>query len=332
MSDLIRSYNEFIEDNLYKRYPLTDYVNVNSSIIPDSFMADIKLCINVMDRPGDDSYRYSMYVSKITVYPDYAYVEFKDLEDDIVIAKTDPISMRLSMADSVEDRTIMIRPVTTIPVNGTLVVGTCVDIKNIKGVHILTPDEGRLFPSNIIITTNAGVDAIVVGRSRLTGDVTIEAGDYIDIDADTTTNTIKISVDTSNINLSTSDIIKKLKDKYGNPVRTINGIYPDSDGNIQIDPTDCFMVTTDGANHNISFYNPCAPACASYEFVNESLRRIKELNDTMDLLRSYYESTANTLAQMGVRVSAVIESRKTTDPIESGSYPDTSESGTTKVK
>ena len=319
MSDLIRSYNEFIEDNLYKRYPLTDYVDANSSIIPDSFMADIKMCISVMDRPGDDSYRYSMYVSKITVYPDYAYVEFTDVKDNIVIAKTDPIPMRLSMADSVEDRTIMIRPVTTIPVNGTLVVGTCADIKNIKGVHILTSDEGRLFPSNIIITTDAGVDAIVVGKVRLTGDVVIEAGDYINIEADEKTNTIKISVDTSNvpdINLATEDIIQKLKDKYGTPVLSINGITPDGNGDISIVPTDCFMVTNDDVHHNISFYNPCAPACASYEFVNESLRRIKELNDTMDLLRSYYESTANTLAQMGVRVSAVIESRKTTDSIE----------------
>lgn len=311
MSDLIRSYNEFIEDNLYKRYPLTDYVDTNSSIIPDSFMADIKLCISVMDRPGEDSYRYSIYVSKITVYPDYAYVEFRDTKDNIVIAKTDPIPMRLSMADSVEDRTIMIRPVTTIPVNGTLVVGTCADIKNIKGVHTLTVNEGRLFPSNIIITTDSGVTSITVNNNSMSGDIILEAGEYVKLEHDADTNTIRVSVDTSNaldINMSTADLIEAIKVKYGTPILSINGITPKEDGDLEISPTDCFMVTTDSVNHSVSFYNPCAPACASYEFVNESLRRIKELNDAMDLLRSFYESTANTLAQMGVRVSAVIES------------------------
>lgn len=311
MSDLIRSYNEFIEDNLYKRYPLTDYVDTNSSILPDSFMADIKMCISVMDRPGEDSYRYSIYVSKITVYPDYAYVEFRDIKDNIVIAKTDPIPMRLSMADSVEDRTIMIRPVSTIPVNGTLVVGTCADIKNIKGVHTLPVDEGRLFPSNIIIATDSGVTSITVNNNSLSGDIILEAGEFVKLEHDVDTNTIRVSVDTSNaldINMSIDDLIEAIKEKYGTPILSVNGITPGEDGDLEILPTDCFMVTTDGPNHSVSFYNPCAPACASYEFVNESLRRIKELNDTMDLLRSFYESTANTLAQMGVRISSVIES------------------------
>ena len=320
MVDVITRYNEFIEDNLYKRYPFMDSPNGDDGFkLPDSFIADIKIAIHMMDRADKESFRYSIYVSKVTVYPDYVYVEFSDSYSKSPIAKTSPIPMSLSLADSVEDRTIMIYPTTDIPLNGTLVVGTCADLHRMKGVHTMTSDDATVFPSNILISANGGVDAIVVDNVRLTGDVVIEAGDYIDIEADEKTNTIKISVDTSNvpdINLSTDDIIQKLKDKYGTPVLSINGITPDGNGDIEISPTDCFMVTTDNINHNISFYNPCAPACASYEFVNESLRRIKELNDTMDLLRSYYESTANTLAQMGVRVSAVIESRKTTDQIE----------------
>lgn len=316
MSDLIRSYNEFIEDNLYKRYPLTDYTGGTAGVLPDSFLADIKMYIGVMDRPGDDSYRYSMYVSRVTVYPDYTYVEFSDSKENTVIAKTDPIPMTLSMASSVEDRTIMIRPTTSIPINGTLVVGTCADIKNCKGVHTLTPDEGRLFPSNITIIGDC-VTGIRVGDSVATGDVTIEAGEYIKLDLDEDTNTIKISVDTEKLSgapLTSEQMVEAIRNKYGIPVLSVNGIRPNDDGNFDILPTDCFMITVDGVNHGISFYNPCAPTCASYEFITETLRRIKDLNINVDLLKSYYESTANTLAQMGARVSAVIESKRQDEP------------------
>lgn len=320
MSDIIKKYNEYIEDNLYKRYPLTDYADDGGSI-PDSFMADIKICIGIMDRPGDDSYRYSLYISKVTVYPDYAYVEFSDSKENVTIAKTNPIPMNLSMADSVEARTIRIVPTTEIPINGTLIIGTCSDIKNRKGVHTLSPEEGRLFPSNIIIDMGGGVDSIRVNDVYFTGEITLEAGKYINIEPDQDTNTIRISVDTSKapgLHMSSDELMDALASRYGTPIVSVNGVSPDSSGNINILPTDCFMVTKDDNNHSISFYNPCAPTCSSYDFVNESLRRIKELNDAIDLLRSYYESTANTLAQMGVRVSAVIESRKNTDAIEAG--------------
>ena len=315
MVDAITRYNEFIEDNLYKRYPFMENPKGTDGFkLPDSFIADIKITISSMDRAGEESYRYSVYVSKVTVYPDYVYVEFSDSVTSKVIARTDPIRMSLSLADTTDERTIIIRPTSNLPLNGTLVVGTCADLHTMKGVHIMDSDSATVFPSNVLpLMGNIGVLSLAVGDNVATGDVIIEAGKHIDLEYIEDTNTIKISVNPdkdSGINLTSEDIIAALKEKYGAPILSINGVTPDTEGKIDILPTDCFMVTTDNSNNSISFYNPCAPACASYEFINESLRRIKELNDAIDLLRSYYESTANTLAQMGVRVSAVLESRK----------------------
>lgn len=308
---VVEFYNEFIEDNLYKRYPLTeDFSDPGTFLIPDSFLADVSLCVFNMDRAGSSSYKYSIHISRISVYPDYIYVTLSDKVTGAALGKSDPIPVGLSLVNSVEDRTIPIRPVSDIPINGEFIIGTCEDIIKYQGNHTISAEYGLLFPSTVMISQPC-VTGIRVGDTVATGDVVIEAGDNVDISYDDNSNTITISATApANKIYTDEDLVAYIKEKYGNCITTINGILPDENGDFKIDPTDCVMVETDAANHSISFYNPCAPSCASYDFLDETLTRIKDLNNSVSLLRSFYESVSNTLAQMGVRVSAVIESRK----------------------
>lgn len=307
-------YNEFIDDNMTKRYPFVDIGSSSIEAIPSSFLVDASICIGTMDREGDSSYRYHVYVSEIQVYPDYAYVIISDDVSGSVIAKSDPISLALDSGSSVEERTIRVRPTGDLPVNGTLVIGTCEDISDKQGVLKITdPDEATLFPTSVVLLP-IGVSSIIVGDTEVTGDVVLEAGDNIDITYDKTDNVIKISVvNTDNVKVDDEYLIQAVTSVYGQPVLTVNGISPDSTGNIKILPTDCLMVETDSANHSISFYNPCGTTCASDSFMSDVYARISDLNRSVGLLTSFYTSVSNTLAQMGVRVSSVLEARIDTE-------------------
>lgn len=301
-------YNEFVDSNLDKRYPLCDEgTGASSFVIPNSFMADLKVCIGTLDNAGESSYRYNTYVSQIRVYADYIYVELSASSG--VIACSDPIPTDLRLSNTVEERTIMIRPTGTIPVNGTLIVGTCEDISRQIGVWDINKEQGWIFPANIIIVPDS-ITGIRVNGTTVTGDVILQAGEGIEIDYDKDTNTITFQVAKDDRVLTDEDFMDLVVGAFGKPITHINGVTPDDTGNVQINPTDCLMVEVNPAAHTISFYNPCGPTCASEEFMEDTYTRISDLNRSAATLSSLYNSVANTLAQMGVRVSAVLEPRQ----------------------
>lgn len=304
-----RILEEFIGDNMHKAYPLVD--TVSQSELPASFLADLKLCISDTDRPGSSSFRYSIYVSEVRVYSDYIYIV---LSDTILgeIAKSDPIPTNIDVGSSIGDKTIMIRPVGDIPVNGSIIIGTCKDMRDAVGILSLTSDQGMIFPANVIIAPTC-VSGIRVGDTVLTGEVEIVPGDdRITIEAEG--NKIKININYPDIQYTKEDLVEKITEIYGTPVTNINGIPPAADGTIRIMPTDCLMVEIDEVSSTISFYNPCGSTCASEEFMSDTYNRIDDLNRSAALLSSFYSSASNTLAQMGARVSSVLEPKtKQTD-------------------
>ena len=314
MSTVTAIYDEFIGDNLYKRYPLVDAPESYSGFeLPDSFLADVTIMVGTMDRVGDDAYRYSIYISRVEVHTDYIYLTFADSKGS-AIAESDPIPVGLTLSDTVNDRTHKINPTTKLPVQGAVVVGTCEDISKLPGIHTMNQEYSLLFPS-CVATVPPAVIGIQVGDTIFDGVVTLEAGDYIGISYDENTNKITIAYDPTNgpadLIYDESSLLQAVTEKYGKPIITINGeVKPDEKGNIEINPTDCFMIETDTVNHSISMYNPCANPCSSYEFLDNTLARINDLNKSVSLLKSMNDSVANTLAQMGVRVASVLESRK----------------------
>lgn len=310
MGSIVSIYEEFIGGNLDKRYPLIDEDGNSEFRIPDSFLADLKLTIGMMDKPSEDSYTFNTYVSAIKVYPDYIYVEIS-IDGVGLVAKSDPIPTSLRLGDTVYSRQISIRPVGTTPVNGTLVIGTCEDIIKYPGAWTISKDHGLIFPANVQFMPSV-ITGIRVGDDYITGDIVLESDDNIDITYDESTNTIKFSLKNNLTEgpITIDDFLEMVSDKFGKPIITINGIKPDGNGNIQIDPTDCLMVTVDPSTSTISFYNPCGSTCASEEFMSDTYSRIADLNRNAAVLTSFYSSVSNVLAQMGVRVSSVLEPRQ----------------------
>jgi hypothetical protein len=303
-----RVLSEFIESNLDKEYPLMDEcVTAGGFAVPSSFLADLTVCIGLMDNAESSSFRYNTRVSNITVYQDYIYVSISSIRDgeEVLIAKSDPIPTSINVGTDIEDKTIILRPAGDIPINGTIVVGTCEDINKIPGYWDIQEGFGYLFPANVVVVPTT-VTGIIVDDHRLTGDIIIEAGDNVAIDYDDRLNKIIIDTVQSEYTIpEDSDIMEAIVEKFGEPIISINGVTPDSKGNIKITPTDCLSVET--SLHTISFTNPCGTTCASEEFMSDTYIRLSDLNRSYSTLVSFYNSVSNTLAQMGVRVSAALE-------------------------
>lgn len=299
-------YTEFINDNLYKKYPLADVGEYSSEHpIPDSFMGDLKIIIGTMDKPGDNSYQFNTYVSQINVYPDYIYV-YISTEHDGVIAKSDPIPVNISLTSQMGEREIPIRPVTSLPVYGSIVVGTCKDIARQQGIINVDIDQGRLFPANVLMLPEV-VTGIKVGDSVVSGEVILEAGPGISIDYNKDNNTItfRVSDDVYGGSYDKEDFLEDIEEEYGKPIVTINGISPDEDGAFRILATDCLMV--DSGVNSITMYNPCGATCESEEFMRDTYTRISDLNKSVATLSSFYTSVTSVLAQLGARAYAVLE-------------------------
>lgn len=300
-SNRVNVYTEFVDNNLDKRYPLCDSAE---SPIPDSFLGDLKVCIGSMDYADEASYRYHTHVSQIRVYPDYIYVDIS--YNGSIIGRSDPIPTSLRLSDSVEDRSFVIHPTGALPVNGTIVVGSCDDISKMVGVIEVPQGAGYIFPSNIIIMPTS-VTSIVVDNRHISGDIILEAGEGIDIQYEESSNTIKISTVPAGDEITDEEFKQLIISQFGRPVMSISGVIPDPDGDIQLKPTDCLMVEYSNDNHSISFYNPCGDTCASEDFMSSTYTRIEDLNRSVATLHSMYSSVANTLAQMGIRESAVLK-------------------------
>lgn len=309
-----RTLTEFIDSNLDKSYPLNDEgLGAGGFKIPSSFLVDLKLCIGEMDNPGELSYRFNTRISNVTVYSDYVYITISSMYNGSMtpIAKSDPIPTSIIVGDDIDKKTIHINPVGDVPVNGVVIVGTCQDICKTPGYWDIAETSGYIFPANVIVVPTC-VTGLMVDGHRLTGDINLVAGDNVELEVDEDNNAVVIKVvppDDTDAVFNDEDLIRAITDKYGEPIVTINGMSPDASGNIKIEPTDCFMVDIRPENSTIVFYNPCGTTCASEEFMSDTYTRISDLNRNIATLISFYNSVSNTLAQMGVRVSAVLEKK-----------------------
>lgn len=303
---------EFVNRNLTLRYPLASsasLIDENSVQLPDSFLADIKINIGIQDRPGSISYKNTLYISCIKVYPDYSYVEISDDYDKVLVGKSEAIDMSCNMSSTIEERTFNILPTSQeVPVVGSIVVGTCEDIAKMQGTHNLLFSGGKLFPSNVFPVSSVLTGFIIDGE-YVTGDVTLEPGDGVNFSYDESTNTIKIEVDrtTTEVPITTNqELIDRIDSVYGGPITHVNGIKIENN-DLRITGGDCITVTGSGGNALI-ISNPCGSPCSTDEAFSDIYNRIAELNQNFITINSMYQSVSDAITQMSSRVATAFSS------------------------
>lgn len=312
---------DWLSSNMSRNYPLSD--DANPTIgggygLPDSFLADI----GIYALPGTDTnvptkfYVDSVYRTEdSTLAIDFGYNTGE--EQGLVFARATGIPATLVSGDSVESRTFSIVPdISNIPdeyealrfAAGTVVIGTCKDIVN--PLYALGPDRGKILPT-CVITTTSGITGILVGTSLLTGTVSLQAGDGIELSTDADNNIYINRVKTEEERLSrfqsVDDVIEAVEEKFGNAIKTINGIGPDSEGNFQLVGDDCTRI--EASENGVSISNPCAkPCCPDAESPDVS-EALSSLEEAKNRLEGYYSELSGRIGEMQARLASLISSK-----------------------
>ena len=227
---------EWLNSNQHRSYPLDDLANGNG--LPTSFLVDALFIAS------DNVDATKLYISSVTVSGDNVRINLKgyitsgdnndSTEEDFGVVATVPFSTAPGTSVAFDLTT------TTYTLVGNFVIGNVKSMEDVVGPLVLTETQGRIFPG-CVRTVSDLLFGIQVNNAIYTGVVTLEAGDGIEFNVDTSdTGNVIIKMSCSNYtppdgNLIIVDDYTLLNNaiaKFGYPIRTICGVNPDAEGNI----------------------------------------------------------------------------------------------------
>jgi hypothetical protein len=163
--------------------------------------------------------------------------------------------------------------------------------------------------STVISTTRVGkgllnVQYISVNGQLMTGNVKLVEGDNVTLEVeDRTVNGIPETAVTVNASLtagsslqlaSDEDILNELINRFGIPLRTINGLLPDANRNFRIIGEDC--TTVEPLDAGVVISNPCAtPCCDQDANIENILESIQNLNLRYSQIKAFYDSASSAI-------------------------------------
>lgn len=151
------------------------------------------------------------------------------------------------------------------------------------------------------------VQAIVINQKRCTGIVQINTGQGIKVQIQQ--NAILDSGDTGTL-ISLSVTQKQGQNTQYTYIKSINGVTPDSEGNINIIGMDCVKVQSiDNAGIGaISVSNTCAKPCCTVE--DQSIKNMKQniqsLQQAHQILKNYFVSQSNNINILQTNLSKLL--------------------------
>lgn len=314
---------EWLASRLAMAYPLSDDASMVSNdgrLVPTSFLADMSLNV---PPSSDENYAYNFFVSSISFTGSYVNMEISYMPssgDPFVCGLVYNIPSDVNTTTDIADRTFLISAAADLPaaysylssLYGTVVIGTCQDI--VQGVMFtMTLDAGRIL-NTCIHSGLACVSSIKANGISLTGDIIIQAGDGIEFETSVNEagNTVllikKADTGTEQGYDSVDAVVEAVKAKFGSPVMTLNGIIPDSEGNITLNGLDCSSVEAAGAG-TLVLSNPCSTPCCGSTSTTELSQGLATLELSLDMLTSHYESLANNINAIASRLSSVIAAK-----------------------
>ena len=159
----------------------------------------------------------------------------------------------------------------------------------------LTPDTAK-FNLQCIHPYQNGFSGLVIDGQRLTGDITLNAGDGIRIEV-VEDNIINISTeyDSEYLIKNREELIKAITDKYGTPITSINNIRPSSSGHFSFTAAEGSCVAIEPSDYGINIYNPCATTCCDDSYLNTVVENLNTLNAKSARLTEYLTAVSTNL-------------------------------------
>lgn len=229
------------------------------------------------------------------------------------------ISKSLGITESLSQRTYICSAMVTDPetlqqypwmgaITGNLTAGATSQYTG--GSTQFRANTGKLSSSCITFLVGQFLEAFKVNGVLLTGVVQLKPAQGIKISVGTADNVIKFQLDQNYLQaLWLQKIAQYVQDNnLTSPITSINGIQPDSTGNINITGLDC--VNIKGVSGGITIQNPCAkPCCDSNQAVTNIQSTLNLVQDQHKILREYFNNMANTVNYMQANLSTLMANR-----------------------
>lgn len=307
--------DEWLDQNQHRVFPMADNMSTTditgSYVIPTSFMVDIFLCVP----PGYNTSKF--YVQSIVArrYSSDVTIGYNDGTTNVIVGhfRDIPFDQPLNTAYTFEPETQTGNTARALElINGILVVGTLEELLKQPGQWTFDVAETALL--NTRVTEGlAGVTSIAVGNDIFTGNIALKEGAGITItptyDTANSQTIISIAADLGALEdlpiplTSDASIIANLTQMYGQPITTINGIEPASNGNFVLKAADCTKITT--LTNGISIENPCSVPCCEKEVLDDVYESIAQINQRYARLEGYYQSISRNINELQARMIAL---------------------------
>ena len=306
---------EWLDANQHRVFPLEDsmssYDVTNTFKIPTSFMVDLFLCAPP-DADTASFYVKSLVVRRYTVDVEIGYAG-QGLDITAGRFTKIPIDQATNSIYYFEPAP---QPLTANQefslMTGVLVIGSTDDIKEHPGFWEFQPQDTS-FLATRIVTGLAGVTSVLVGERLLNGKIALKEGAGITITPhyeparDQTVITIKADLSSlADVDIplvSDAAIIANLTALYGQPITTINGIPPSSDGSFLLNPLDCTEL--EPIEGGLRIENPCSLPCCDKSVLDDAYTSISELNLRYARMEGYYQSIGRNINDLQSRMIAL---------------------------
>lgn len=302
-SDLSTSAKEFCNANMSKAYPLAYTTGGESGTLPSSFLVDAMLLVD-----GIHESTVSAYISKVEVTLSGVYLSL------IVVGNSSYVFDRLVFIPTSTElfaKLTFLGSSGSVSVYGSVRVGDISSILSWPPETALTQTNGTLDETVLENVTGLFVSGLEVGGEVLTGQVTLIAGDGIELSVNGNTVTItnaRYTLTGSTIT-NDSELLAQALSMYGNPVRTINGIRPNSTGDISIvvpatDSDNFHFIKAESTGEDGTVVLSIAKdPCADNDTVENLMENVSQLNIRCSRIDEGIKALDNALNNISVQVT-----------------------------
>lgn len=292
-------HTEWLNENQNRRYPFWDSASMvdttGSMTVPNELIADLTFPISDSVSPAD------FHLNRLTVFGGGITIEI-GYQGTTIATRT------ITEAEHVENKSYLIEGSGDFADSvGRITIGRISDIKRYGGVYAFTATTAPLLPTVCHFSVR-GVNALRVATADnevsdlLQGDIELVAGSNISLAIADLGGGVKQLTVSAITNSDFQEVCECPDDTQGEPIRTINGMSPDVDGNFVIEGLSCVNVQTSAGE--IIIDDTCAePCCGSAEL--EVLRsEINRLGAEMVTQRNFAQRAFANIEQTRTAVLA----------------------------
>ena len=290
----------WLNENSVRAYPLSEEAtrrdSSDSYTLPDDFIVDMVLPINAALNYDPSSF----YLSKVTVFGVGVTIEFSywNISGAAFVGR---ITIDLDTFE--RNKTYFLEGQDDFEgVSGKVVIGTLDTLLQQAGAFSFDLAGGRI-ESSVIVPDIRGITGMRIVSSGtpgelLQGDIAFEPGNNMRIAVSDFGGVTVLTFSAIDGEGFTADCVCEGQQALGDPIRTLNGVPPDSLGNINLLGDDCLEVTPLSDEAAVQLTDKCSkPCCGCPE--------LQVLVDDQNRMRDQVQTMENLYAELNANISVM---------------------------